>query len=83
MAEGLTLPYQTEVDPTLDHQVKLLQNGSGYPSVSCNCLRHKVGPRQYGFKSMGISPDIATSRALYNDPTNHDKPFTKEDRARW
>lgn len=70
----------TLADPSLPHQVVFfLPKKSQQVEVSCNCLRERKG----GYQSMGVSSDLETARALYNDPNNHKKPFGSEDICKW
>lgn len=70
----------TLVDPSLPHQVVFfLPKNSQRVEVSCNCLREREGRLQ----SMGVSSDLETARALYNDPNNHKKLFGPEDICKW
>lgn len=77
--ERVRFTYQTEIDPTLDHQVVMSFVGVNV-GISCNCLFVK---RKQSHKVVGVSTCLEESRALYNNPANHAKPFTKEDEARW
>lgn len=80
----LTLDHMTLADPTLTHQVIIFKPNQGFDiEVTCNCLAHIKSPGGISHYSMGKTTTLDETRALYNDPTNHRKPFTKEDEARW
>ncbi len=67
-------------DETLAHQVVMyVESGKSDVHVSCNCARTETG----GHRSFGISENIAESRELYNDWSNHGFTFGKEDLAKW
>lgn len=61
----------TERDPGLLHQVVLTntRGSTGHPDVNCNCRirRHK--------RPMGKAPDFEKTKALFNEPSNHEDPF--------
>lgn len=82
----MRLTHFTLVDKTLDHQVVFLRmGGSASVYVSCNCLEYKK-PSSSGSNShlyMGTSGSLDEARELYNNPDNHNKTFSEEDRAKW
>lgn len=79
----MELPYMTEVDPTLPHQVVFFTKKETV-HVSCNCLLDHSDVNGIKVnKSMGRSANLKTARVLYNNPKNHNKPFTQEDEAKW
>lgn len=83
---GLHLDHFTLRDESLEHQVVIFSEpGNGHIHVSCNCLakRGTAGPWSQGHQSMGVVRNLEDSRALYNDPANHRKPFGPEDVAKW
>ena len=79
----MQLPYVTERDESLPHQVVfIVLNNTVY--VSCNCRVEHRGPgNAKTYDPMGQSNDLNRSRRLYNDPANHRKPFGKGDAAKW
>lgn len=80
----MRLRYQTPRDPTLTHQVVLcIQHGTASVVVSCNCRGVHHSNKEVTYVPMGKVKDLDESRRLYNDPANHNKPFTKEDEAKW
>lgn len=80
---GLSLPYQTERDPSLDHQVVFLETNNN-TFVSCNCLLETRGPHKVqAHAPIGESHDIEKARFLYNNPDNHRKSFFPKDQAKW
>jgi hypothetical protein len=60
-------------DPDLDHQVILAVTGRDV-WLTCNCLRSG----QQGHHSMGSPRDYDETRALYNNPRRHARPFGPE-----
>lgn len=74
----MQLPYVTERDETLPHQVVFFVYESKV-QVSCNC--RKSGN---SYQIMGTADgDLETARALYNNPVNHRGTFGEEDTAKW
>lgn len=86
--QRLRLRYQTLRDTSLVHQVQFqtIKGGSGGDiTVTCNCRVTRIGTRgPNDHPPMGIVRNLDESRALYNDPANHFKPFDPiKDGARW
>lgn len=79
----MQLPYVTERDESLPHQVVfLVLNYTVH--VSCNCRLEYHGPgKAKTYAPMGQSHNLDKSRRLYNDPANHRKPFREWDAAKW
>lgn len=74
----MQLPYTTERDENLPHQVVFFVHDSRV-QVSCNC--RKSGNTH---QAMGTADgDIDKARSLYNDPANHRTEFGEEDTAKW
>lgn len=80
----MRLDHVTLQDDSLTHQVRFFTDHSRV-FVSCNCRKKPPkgpgGTISYG--KMGESTNLDLSRRLYNDPANHNAPFTKEDEAKW
>lgn len=74
----MQLSFFTNRDDSLDHQVRFYIIKEQV-HITCNCRRISGGH----YMPMGRSHDLEQSRALYNDPDNHMKPFSEEDEAKW
>lgn len=77
----LAPPYITLANPDLPHQAVFLVVASKV-HISCNCLRRRHGT-YVSQDPIAEAPSLEISRKLYNDPTNHRIPFSKEDEAKW
>lgn len=74
----MQLPYMTERDESLPHQVVFIVHESRV-QVSCNC--RKVGNTH---QIMGMADgDLDRARTLYNNPVNHRGTFGEGDAAKW
>ena len=74
----MELPYTTDRDPSLTHQVVFFATRASV-HVSCNCRR-----TTFAHDSIGkVDGDISLARKLYNDPANHRVSFNEEDTAKW
>ena len=79
----MRLPYQTLVDRSLDHQVIFFCIGTRV-YISCNCrISADSSLNIVQAQPMGESNDLETAREFYNNPVNHAKDFTEEDKAKW
>ena len=81
----MRLSRVTVKDETLTHQLIISGGTNTAQNVSCNCLRepgrHEKAGRLW-HKPMGRSKNMSETRALYNNPENHNAPFSKEDELR-
>lgn len=81
---GIRLTHTTLRDATLLHQVVFIRpQGTSDVMVSCNCRAYTISAGGVSHKYMGSSTNLDRARQLYNNPHNHDKPFTAEWRAKW
>lgn len=79
----MKLPYQTLRDSSLPHQVVFFTpGGTSRVLVSCNC-RSAFNKKGHYYDPIGPVMTLEESRKLYNNPANHHKPFTEEDKATW
>lgn len=85
MVDDLTIPYQTLLDDTLTHQVRITASNNVI-QVSCVC-RKTVGTHDKAGKMyhdpIGPTSNIEESRRLYNNAKNHYEPFGPDDVAKW
>jgi hypothetical protein len=82
---SMRLSHLTKRDETLTHQV-IFTITNHTVSISCNCrvIRDSTAKGSHPHPvPIGPSANIAESRRIYNDPTNHFTSFTKDDEAKW
>lgn len=80
----MQLSHMTPQDDSLTHQVRfMVKKRSSEIHMSCNC-KQRAHPTGVAYDSMGrVDGNIELARKIYNDPANHNKPFTEEDIAKW
>lgn len=77
-------PYITLRDPDLTHQLVIFTpGGSSSIAVSCNCRGEESKFGKENYSPMGYSQNLDETRELYNNPKNHLRPFTDEDKVKW
>jgi hypothetical protein len=77
--------HLTPLDDTLVHQVRF-STRNHVVVISCICRattgQHEKSGKFYN-EPIGRTANINESRRLYNDPKNHNAPFTQSDEAKW
>lgn len=82
LGDGLSLPYYTPQDDTLEHQVRFLFHDH-HVVVSCNCRKDHTANNVAFYSAIAPSHNLDDARRLYNDPANHWASFSEGDKAKW